>query len=153
MASAATPCSPAGDPTHRTRLSHWCWHTCERDPLAVAMAATNFAIEGTTGEWAALVCGSSTYENGFPDEVRKHAMKWLRVHAHYDDTHPWEALEIIATLLGHQPPEARDIANVRSAIVKSYQYMSSAFDDCLRGRKRRAPRRHHRPGVPALLAS
>ena len=133
-------------------LSHWCWHTCERDPLAIAMAATNYAIEGTTGEWAAFVCGSSAYENGFPDDVRKQAMKWLRVHAHYDDTHPWEALEIIATLLGHRP-EARDIAKVRAAIVKSYQYMSAAFDDCLAEHNRRAPRRQRRPGVPALLAS
>lgn len=133
-------------------LSHWCWHTCERDPLAVAMAATNYAIEGTTGEWAAFVCNSSAYENGFPDDVRKPAMKWLRVHAHYDDTHPWEALEIIATLLGHWPQE-RDVASVRSAIVKSYQYMSWAFDDCLLEEKRRMPRRQRRPGVPELLAS
>ena len=34
------------------------------------------------------------------------AMRWLRVHAEYDDTHPWEALEIVATLLGHAPPAA-----------------------------------------------
>jgi len=132
-------------------LSHWCWHTCERDPLAIAMAATNYAIEGATGEWAAFVCGSSAYESGFPIDVRKPAMKWLRVHAHYDDTHPWEALEIIATLLGHRP-EAREVVNVRSAILKSYQYMSSAFEDCLVDENRRAPRRQHRPGVPALLA-
>lgn len=133
-------------------LSHWCWHTCERDPLAIAMAATNYAIEGTTGEWAAFVCSSSAYENGFPNEARKQAMKWLRVHAHYDDTHPWEALEIIATLLGHRP-EARDIANVRSAIVKSCHYMSAAFDDCFAEEQRNAPGRQYRPGVPALLAS
>jgi pyrroloquinoline quinone (PQQ) biosynthesis protein C len=133
-------------------LSHWCWHTCERDPLAIAMAATNYAIEGATGEWAALVCSSSVYEHGFPDDGRKQAMKWLRVHAHYDDTHPWEALEIISTLLGHRP-QAREIANVRSAIVKSYHYMSSAFDDCLADEQWRAPRRQHRPGVPALVAS
>lgn len=139
-------------PPETHALAHWCWHTCERDPLAIAMAATNYAIEGTTGEWAAFVCGSSAYENGFPEDVRKQAMKWLRVHAHYDDTHPWEALEIVATLLGHRP-DARDIAQVRAAIVKSYQYMSAAFDDCLAEDKRRAPRRHCRPGVPALLAS
>lgn len=132
-------------------LSHWCWHTCERDPLAVAMAATNYAIEGTTGEWAAFVCSSPAYENGFPNDIRKRAMKWLRVHAHYDDTHPWEALEIIATLLGHRP-EARDIASVKLAIAKSYQYMRSASDACLSDENRRAPRRQHRPGIPALLA-
>jgi pyrroloquinoline quinone (PQQ) biosynthesis protein C len=111
-------------------LSHWCWHTCERAPLAVAMAATNYAIEGVTGEWAASVCEPGNYENGFPPEQRKKAMKWLRVHGHYDDTHPWEALEIIATLMGYQP-SMRDIDNVQVAILKSYGYMHMAFDNCL----------------------
>lgn len=113
-------------------LSHWCWHTCERDPLPVAMVATNYAIEGTTGEWAAFVCSSLTYARGFPEDVRKPSMRWLRVHAHYDDTHPWEALEIIATLTGHRA-ERRDLASIQSAIVKSYEYMRAAFDDCLAG--------------------
>lgn len=122
--------SPAAD-----ALSHWCWHTCERDPLALAMAATNYAIEGTTGEWAAFVCNSLAYERGFAEEVRKPSMKWLRVHAHYDDTHPWEALEIIATLLGHRP-EPRDVAKIESAIVKSYEYMRAAFDECLVGERK-----------------
>jgi len=112
-------------------LSHWCWHTCERDPLAVAMAATNYAIEGVTGQWTASVCASGKYENGFPPELRKKAMKWLRVHADYDDTHPWEALEIIATLLGHEP-STHEIDSIRVAILKSYGYMCLAFDNCLR---------------------
>lgn len=108
-------------------LSHWCWHTCERDPLAIAMAATNYAIEGITGEWTAKVC-SGTYENGFAPEQRKKAMRWLRVHADYDDTHPWEALEIIATLLGTEPT-LRDIEGIQIAIMKSYAYMRMVFDD------------------------
>lgn len=116
--------SPSAD-----ALSHWCWHTCERDPLAVAMAATNYAIEGVTGEWTAKVC-SGPYERGFPPEERKRAMRWLRVHADYDDTHPWEALEIMATLLGNQPA-MRDVEAVQVAILKSYAYMEMAFDDCL----------------------
>ena len=111
-------------------LSHWCWHTCERDSLAVAMSATNFAIEGVTGEWAARVCSSDVYENGFPPELRRQAMKWLRVHAHYDDTHPWEALEIIATLVGTQA-SMREIDAIQVAILKSYGYMHMAFDNCL----------------------
>jgi len=111
-------------------LSHWCWHTCERDPLAVAMAATNYAIEGVTGEWAAQVCSSEQYEKGFPPEQRKKAMKWLRVHAQYDDTHPWEALEIIATLLGHKV-SLHDVDAIQVAILKSYGYMHMAFDNCL----------------------
>lgn len=111
-------------------LSHWCWHTCERDPLAVAMAATNYAIEGVTGEWVANVCASDKYENGFPPELRKKAMKWLRMHAHYDDTHPWEALEIIATLIGNHA-SLRDIDSIQLAMEKSYGYMQMAFDSCL----------------------
>jgi pyrroloquinoline quinone (PQQ) biosynthesis protein C len=110
-------------------LSHWCWHTCERDSLAVGMAATNYAIEGVTGEWAAMVA-SGKYESGFPPELRKKAMKWLRVHADYDDTHPWEALEIIATLLGTRA-SLQDIERIQVAILKSYGYMHMAFDACL----------------------
>jgi pyrroloquinoline quinone (PQQ) biosynthesis protein C len=111
-------------------LSHWCWHACHADPLPMAMAATNYAIEGATGEWATLVCESAEYSNKFAPDVRNKAMKWLRVHAHYDDTHPWEALEIIATLIG---PNAspRQIAALTSAILKSYEYMVMAFNDCL----------------------
>jgi pyrroloquinoline quinone (PQQ) biosynthesis protein C len=97
--------------------------------LAVAMAATNYAIEGITGEWTARVC-SGPYESGFPPEQRKKAMKWLRVHADYDDTHPWEALEIIATLLGNQPA-LRDVESIRVAVAKSYAYMQMVFDDAL----------------------
>jgi pyrroloquinoline quinone (PQQ) biosynthesis protein C len=116
-------------------LSHWCWHTCERDPLSVAMAATNYAVEGATGEWAAFVCSSPVYEHGFPENVRKPAMKWLRVHASYDDTHPWEALEIIAMLIG-QHAQRREIAKIATAIDKSYEYMRAGLDECLAGEAR-----------------
>lgn len=30
-------------------LSHWCWHTSSADALIVAIAATNYAIEGRLG--------------------------------------------------------------------------------------------------------
>lgn len=111
-------------------LSHWCWHTCERDPLAAAMAATNFAIEGATGEWAALVCSSPVYESGFAPAMRKKAMKWLRVHAQYDDTHPWEALEIIAMTMGNRAA-SHDILGIQSGIRRSYEYIRMMLDDCL----------------------
>ncbi len=117
-------------PAAAEALSHWCWHTCERAPLAVAMAATNYAIEGVTGEWSCFICSTDTYEKGFAADVRRRAMKWLKVHAEYDDTHPWEALEIIATVLGTNPSEA-DVRAVQSAIRKSYDYMRLTLDDCL----------------------
>ena len=111
-------------------LSHWCWHTCERDSLAGAMAATNYAIEGATGEWSQLICSAEKYENSYDPTVRKKAMKWLKTHAQYDDTHPWEALEIICSIMGGNPT-SRGVALLRSCITKSYDYMRLSLDCCL----------------------
>jgi pyrroloquinoline quinone (PQQ) biosynthesis protein C len=96
------------------------------------MAATNYAIEGATGEWSALICSSEAYENTFEPSVRKKAMKWLKLHAQYDDTHPWEALEIICTIMGGNPT-ARGIRLLQSCILKSYEYMRMTLDHCLLG--------------------
>lgn len=111
-------------------LAHWCWHTCERDSLAAGMAATNYAIEGVTGDWSALVCSSDAYERAFPADTRVAAMKWLKLHAKYDDTHPWEALEIICMLMGTNPAP-RGIALLASRVQTSYDYMRLTLDQCL----------------------
>ena len=111
-------------------LSHWCWYVCDREPLAVAVAATNYAIEGVTGEWAHLICSSQRYAESLPAEKRKSGMRWLRAHARYDDAHPWEALEIVATILGAHPG-SREIQAVRRALQRSYEYMRFTLDDCM----------------------
>jgi len=111
-------------------LSHWCGHTCSVDSLIVAMAATNYAIEGATGEWSAVVCSTGVYEAAFPETGRKRAMKWLHLHAEYDDAHPWEALEIICTLAGTSPSESLQ-AELRQAIRKSYDYMFLFLERCM----------------------
>ena len=111
-------------------LPHWCWYVCDRDSLAIAIAATNYAIEGVTGEWAHLVCSSDRYAQSLPQERRKSGMRWLRAHAHYDDAHPWEALEIVATILGAHP-SATEIGKVRAALRRSYEYMRLTLEDCL----------------------
>lgn len=111
-------------------LAHWCWYICDREPLAEAMAATNYAIEGATGEWAHLVCSSDHYAGSLPEDRRKSGMRWLRAHAHYDDSHPWEALEIVATILGEHPGPP-EVESVHAAIRRSYEYMRMTLDDCL----------------------
>ena len=111
-------------------LSHWCWYICDRGSLAEAIAATNYAIEGATGEWAEFVCSSDRYADSLPAEKRKAGMRWLRAHARYDDSHPWEALEIVATLLGADPG-SRDVEAIHAAIQRSYDYMRITLDDCL----------------------
>lgn len=111
-------------------LSHWCWTSSSRDSLVASIAATNYAIEGVTGEWATFVCSSSKYEESLPESIRKKTMRWLRLHAHYDDAHPWEALDIVATLLGHAPSKA-EIDAVRTSIRRSFQYFRLSLDCCL----------------------
>jgi pyrroloquinoline quinone (PQQ) biosynthesis protein C len=113
-----------------TALAHWCWYVCDRASLATAIAATNYAVEGATGDWSCVVCSKSTYAESLPEHLRAPSMRWLRVHAEYDDTHPWEALDIVATLLGHQPAR-REIDRVRRAIRTSYAYMEMALDHAM----------------------
>jgi pyrroloquinoline quinone (PQQ) biosynthesis protein C len=120
---------PAATPV----LAHWCWSVCSSDGLAPAIAATNYAIEGATGDWAALVCSRDDYALSFPEDQRKPAMRWLRQHARYDDVHPWEALEIIASLLGQQNPGSRVVARLEQCVRTSYEYMCGTLDDCLIG--------------------
>lgn len=111
-------------------LTHWCWYVCDRAPLAEAMAATNYAIEGVTGEWADVVCSSDRYAGSLPEEKRKSGMRWLRAHARYDDSHPWEALEVITSMLGPHP-SLGEVEAVHAAIRRSYDYMRMTLEDCL----------------------
>ena len=104
------------------------------------MAATNYAIEGVTGEWSALVCSNGVYENAFPKEGRKRAMKWLKLHAQYADAHPWEALEIICPLAGTNP-SAELRRQLRDASCKSYDYMYLFLERCMQLEEARSARK------------
>ncbi|MBM1199038.1 TenA family transcriptional regulator [Pseudomonas fragi] len=128
-------------PAEFQALNDWCWHSCSKDSLAVAMAATNYAIEGAVGEWAAIVCSTDIYEESFAVDERKRAMKWLKMHAQYDDEHPWEALEIVCTLVGMSPSQAQ-ITELRKAICKSYDYMYLFLQSCLLFDKAAVVREH-----------
>ena len=75
-------------------------------------------------------CSKPTYAASLPEEVRAPATRWLRLHAEYDDTHPWEALEIVATLLGETPAQA-DVEAVRRAIRSTYVYFRMGLDHAL----------------------
>ncbi|BBU31349.1 hypothetical protein BTHE68_50830 [Burkholderia sp. THE68] len=118
-----------GGPSLAYALSHWCWKSSKGNPLAASIAATNFAIEGVTGEWSTFVCSSDTYANSFPVSMRHKAMRWLSLHAHYDDAHPWEALEIVATLLGNAPG-VDEVHAVKRSIEMSYAYLKVSLDCC-----------------------
>jgi len=62
--------------------------------------------------------------------TRRKAMHWLSLHAHYDDAHPWEALEIVARLLGNAPG-VDEVHAVKRSIEMSYAYFKVGLDCCL----------------------
>jgi len=115
-------------PAALTAITDWCWHICESGSLAEGMAATNFAIEGVTGDWSAIVWESQDYRLMFKEADRKKAMKWIQVHAAYDDLHPVEALSIIHKLLGDDPSK-EEVMKIQRAIEKSYDLYLLALDE------------------------
>ncbi|MEW6269304.1 MAG: iron-containing redox enzyme family protein [Thermodesulfobacteriota bacterium] len=117
-------------PTEMTLVTDWSWRVCESGGLAEAMAATNYAIEGVTGEWTPGVAASAAYRASLVGEPRK-AMRWLDAHASYDDEHPWQALAIVAQLAGPEPGPS-EVRTIREAIVRSYELYALALDAALR---------------------
>ena len=114
-------------PAAATAITDWCWHVCEADALEEGMAATNFAIEGVTGEWTQMVWESPDYKQFFPEGERKRAMKWIQAHAAYDDKHPVEALDVIYGLLG-DTPTLEQKQRVQRSVQKSYDLYVLGLD-------------------------
>lgn len=127
---AATELQAQRVPEPLQQLGHWCRHNSRHHSLLLALAATNYAIEGATGEWTQLVCAPGIYEASLPATQRQSAMRWLKVHARYDDDHPWEALDIVCTLAGRDA-DAGTRRALQTAIGNSYHYMQLALDCCL----------------------
>lgn len=111
-------------------LADWCEAVASRGSLAAGIAATNYAVEGATGEWARILHDSSAYAAQFPAATRKSSLRWLQLHAAYDDMHPWEALEIVCTLLGNAPSVA-EVAHLEECIKRSYVSMRILADRCV----------------------
>ncbi len=107
-------------------LAHWCEDVSRSGTLAAGIAATNYAIEGATGEWSQLVYDSPAYRNSLDTA----SLRWLHLHAAYDDTHPWEALEIVCTLLG-TAPAAHEVKHISECVGRTYQAMAMTLDKCL----------------------
>jgi pyrroloquinoline quinone (PQQ) biosynthesis protein C len=136
-------------PVEMDAITDWCWHVCQHGDLAEAMAATNYAIEGATGEWTPAVANSEVYPSRIPAEQLERGMRWLRVHADYDDAHPWDALDLISGLAGPEPAPAR-VRGIRDAVCKSYDLYRLAADVALeRAAEPPVRLRTRRPFAPA----
>lgn len=119
-------------PAGTQELANWCLDVSANETLAAGIAATNYAVEGTTGECANLVYKSDQYAASFPKESRNASLRWLKLHAAYDDEHPWEALEIVCTLLG-ESPSALEVAHIKECIRRSYVCQRLFADRCVQG--------------------
>jgi pyrroloquinoline quinone (PQQ) biosynthesis protein C len=121
----------SGMAPHGTQvLAKWCEEISSRGTLAASIAATNYAVEGATGDWSRLLYDSREYADHFPESSRKSSLRWLQLHAAYDDTHPWEALEIVCTLLG-TAPSAGEVVHISECIQRSYTSMRLLADRCV----------------------
>lgn len=112
-------------------LADWCLDISNRGTLAAGIAATNYAVEGATGEWAKRLYESKKYADHFPAATRKTSLRWLQLHAAYDDQHPWEALEIVCVLMGKSPSRI-DVAHISECVRRTYICMRVFADRCLR---------------------
>jgi pyrroloquinoline quinone (PQQ) biosynthesis protein C len=111
-------------------LADWCEQVSAKASLAAGVIATNYAVEGATGEWSQKVYDSTLYAEGFSSAIRAHSLRWLQLHAAYDDTHPWEALEIVCTLMGTAPTPA-EVTYLGECVRRSYVSMKITLDRCL----------------------
>lgn len=109
-------------PAGTQALADWCEDVSSGDTLAASLAAVNYAVEGATGEWSRILYESESFSAQYPEQTRRGSLRWLQLHAAYDDTHPWEALEIVCTLLG-AAPSAKEVAHVAECVKRSYVAM------------------------------
>jgi pyrroloquinoline quinone (PQQ) biosynthesis protein C len=112
-------------------LARWCEEISTHGSLAAGMVATNYAIEGVTGDWSRMIYDSETYQESFDPATRAKSLRWLHLHAAYDDVHPWEALDIVCTLMGEKP-SAIDVAHLGECIKRSYMSMVLLGDRCIK---------------------
>jgi len=108
-------------------LTHWLWSITSRGSFVESVSATNYAIEGVTqGIAKTMVTGFVKYHGKEGVFLNKKAYSWMEAHAHYDDLHPTEALEIMKCQA--TTPELQ--RRVRHAAQRSLEYLNLALDAC-----------------------
>ncbi|MFZ5756479.1 MAG: TenA family transcriptional regulator [Pseudomonadota bacterium] len=114
-------------PAAMDAVNYYLWHMNERGSLAEGIAATNIAIEWATGDWTvSVVKGMRAYAQRGDARIDRRSMAWLRAHAHYDDAHPHEAMELVKQLC---TTEAAQHAAFLAA-ERGMAYYLLALDDC-----------------------
>lgn len=109
-------------------VNHFLWSVNLRGQLVESLAATNLAIEWATGDWSNKVyAGVEAYKDHAEVSITKRSLAWLRAHAHYDDLHPYEAMELIKRLSNHDSSKQ---ALAFQAAKAGLAYYELALDEC-----------------------
>ncbi|MEG2359002.1 TenA family transcriptional regulator [Acinetobacter sp.] len=117
-------------PAPMNAVNHYLWNVNTRGNLVESLAATNLAIEWATGDWSSKVyAGIHAYTNHPEVSINKRTIAWLRAHAHYDDLHPYEAMELIKRLSDGNPQLQQQAFQ---AVKEGLAYYELALDDCYR---------------------
>lgn len=116
-------------PAQMDSINNYLWRVCTNNTLIEGMAASNYAVEGPTGTWTKNVQEGFRFYQGLPGvEINEKTLAWINAHATYDDSHPWEALEIIKAYAVSS--EAQQ--SVKLAAMRSLEYYALALDYVLR---------------------
>jgi pyrroloquinoline quinone (PQQ) biosynthesis protein C len=108
-------------------LTHWLWSINTQGTLAEAVGANTYAIEGVTQGIAELtIKGFPRYDGMGGIRLDKKAYWWMKAHAHYDDLHPVEALEIIKLYATTNDLQEK----VKFATRRSLEYLLMALEAC-----------------------
>ncbi|MCG2574622.1 iron-containing redox enzyme family protein [Acinetobacter sp. ME22] len=115
-------------PPAMNAVNHFLWSINYRGSLPESLAATNLAIEWATGDWSLSVYkGIQNYQSQSDIQIDKRSLAWLRAHAHYDDIHPYEAMELIKLLCEGKPDLQ---AKAFQAAQEGLEYYALALDEC-----------------------
>lgn len=115
-------------PAAMDAVNHYLWNINQRASVAEGIAATNLAIEWATGDRTrSVVKGMRCYAERGEANIDRRTMAWLRAHAHYDDAHPYEAMELVKRLCGSDTGQQ---AHAFAAARRGMEYYLLALDAC-----------------------
>jgi pyrroloquinoline quinone (PQQ) biosynthesis protein C len=114
-------------PAEMDGINNYLWRVCARGSLCEGMSASNFAVEGVTGEWTKNIHhGFEKYRNVSGVKINEKTLEWVVAHANYDDKHPVEALEIIKKYATTKEEQEK----VKQAAKRALEYYGIALDAC-----------------------
>lgn len=110
-------------------IVHYLWSTAHNGSLSESLAATNVGIEWATGEWSMNIVSSAEhyFQQNLPAKLQRRAMAWIRAHARYDDTHPYEAMELVVECA----EDEEDLSRAILAAERSLEYYAIGLDEVL----------------------